>query len=292
MSITTKLENFLINCQATSEEQFLQTLKEFLETNAPQLPVIESLRTQVNMLQNENKSEQEVYDYLLHFISERTSELRVPFVAEKFMRSKPHPTFEQFRHLSPAQLQQCLEYDSSRRTYHDKIVHTVKKNNENTEFVIWLLEKGFKGCQFDTPSICENNNFALLEYYHKNKVCEYINCHALGTVIKDNNVNFFRYILDNDLIEKTFYGYRISLEKMIDNCIEHNRFDMLKELFAKEESGFRDRVRERMFVKPREVNPMAKASNTICLWLWEKDMKWTHIQAKNLNNTFMISFFE
>ena len=109
--MTSKLENFLVNCKAANEEQFLQLLRSFLETNFPQLPIVESLKSQVKEWQAENKSEQEVYEHVLHFINERAAESRIPFVAQKFMRSKPHPTFEQFRRLSPSQLEDCLNYD-------------------------------------------------------------------------------------------------------------------------------------------------------------------------------------
>ena len=286
MSLINKLERFLQSNQDTDEAQFLHSLRCFLETNWSQLPVVESLKSQIGVWRKETKSDQEVCDRLLRFISDR---VETPFVAEKFMRSQP--TFQDFKQLTASQVVACLDYDKSHRTYHDTIVYIIDKTPNNTDFVIWLLREGFTGSVWDTPSICSNNNLRLLQYYHENKVCKEINCHALGTVVKNNNLTFFRYILQNNLIDRDSLGKKVSLGIMLENCILYDRFEILKELFAKEETGCKESVLEAIYLRPTQLNPMHNASNAMCLWLWEHGMKWTQTQAKKIDNAFMVSFF-
>lgn len=268
-----------------NESDFLTNLENFLNQNK-KTRVEHQLLQQIQSWKQFDKSDDRVYALLSDFI--RKNKVHSSFDANKFLNSNPRPNLSMFKSLSSDELKACVAYDKKEFSYHTQIVHVLNKENADTDFIIWLLEQGFQGSSWDTAIICENENLPLLKYYIENKICKDLNCHALGALVKKNNLVMFNYILDNNLIPEEYFSKNATFYSTISNGIEKANLLMLQLLYGKDSKFFRQIIQKEFYGFPPR---MKNAPNTICLWLWENDMKWTQQIANQSNNKFMLSFF-
>lgn len=285
MSLLNNLENFLST--ESRDLQLVDNLKAFLKSIEIENPR-DVLKNRIQIWKSERKTDQEVHSLISEFIREldiRATE------AVKFMLSNPLPNLDDFKRLSPAQLGACLDFDKSQLTYQTQIVHKLNEVNADTEFIIWLIEHGFQGSSSDTYNICKNRNFDLLKYYQDKKVITEVPPAVMLLLIDENDMEFFRYLLDNNLIEEDYWK-NSTFELAIRRCTHysHDRLDMLKLLFAKNGCLFKRLVVEKIYPSHPSLNGMSNASDVLCSWLWRNDMRWTRRVAERARNPVMLSF--
>lgn len=268
-----------------NESDFLSNLENFLNQNK-KTRVEHQLLQQIQSWKQFDKSDDRVYALLSDFI--RKNKVHSSFDANKFLNSNPRPNLNMFKSLSPDELKACVAYDKKQFSYHTQIVYIMNKENADTDLIIWLLEHGFKGSSQDTAYICENENLRLLKYYIENKICSDLDCYTLRALVKKNNLLIFNYILDNNLLPEDYMSRNFTFYGAISECIENSSLEMLQLLYNKDKKFFKEMIQKEFYRFPIR---MKTATNTICLWLWDNDMKWTQQIAKQSNNKFMISFF-
>lgn len=276
MSLLNNLEHF-VNTK-TDDLQFNVNLKEFLRVSEIENPR-DVLKERIQIWKAERKTDEEVRSLISDFIREldiRETE------AVKFMLSNPLPNLVDFKRLSPGLLAACLVFDKSQLDYRNKLVYKLNEVNADTEFIIWLIERGFEGSSSDTHNICKNRNLDLLKYYQDKKIITEVPPSVMSFLIDELDAEFIQYILDNNLIEEDYFGKNRTFELAIRRCINYgqNRIDILKLLFSKNENLFKRVVVDKIYTTCASLSGMGNAKIILCSWLWTNDMKWNMDHVK------------
>lgn len=285
--LLTKLETFLDNIGIVSDEEFIKSLQKFLEQEKKP-KITQELKEIIKQCKQDN--DDMIYKKIRTF-----TENYQTFDPKTFLTSDPLPDFDAFKKLTHEQLQSCVAFDKGFGWFEkNQIVYKLNNLNVDAEFIIWLIDNGFVATEWDLFAICERGQFKLFKFYFERKVIDALhNCHILPIIIKKNNMQFLKYILDNNLIyngtEQTqIYTIKNIFDMYVQACIEHNNIPMLGLLFSKDKENVIEAANYCFNVL---TYPMKKATRDMCLWFWSNNIKWNLDQAKKANNNFMISFF-
>jgi Asp-tRNA(Asn)/Glu-tRNA(Gln) amidotransferase B subunit len=291
MSLLSNLENFVNSVGNISDEKFLQSLHSFMELEKKPKAMIE-LKERIKSWKYYNYSDEDIHRLVNEFIHNHNNP---PAFDPKTFLSKPFPDLEAFQSLSPENLKLCLDFDKKRWNYREQIVYNITNDAWNPELQRWLINAGFNATEWDLFEIFEMEDFNLLKFYFEKKVVQKItNCHLLPIIIEKNNMEFFRYLLDNDLIsnDEAVCVKRIMFESAISQCIKCDNLQMMEMFYNKDKAYFKHIVLNVIYPNETCYNVMTKASKEMCVWLWGNDMKWTKKQAGYAQNKFMSAFFD
>lgn len=184
-------------------------------------------------------------------------------------------------------LTQLKKYDTSIYLSSTGLIHNACIKND-TQLVIWLIEKGFSYySQDDTLEIATHGNFELFMKYKE--LGDKFNPFVPRKLIEYNHFYLFKWMFDNDLVDKTHCDY--AKNYLMLYAIGSNRVKFL-EYMAKEQHmviSFSD------FKKPTTVYEYDlnsqfrnnKVLNETLEWLWTNGYKWTETDAKKFNNKYM-----
>ena len=292
MSLLSKLETFLNSVGNVSDVRFLEILNEFLDHEKKPKALLQ-LKEAMSKWKYHNYTNEQINNLVKEFIHTQNN---LPIIdAEKFLYSKPYPDLEAFKNLTPEQLRLCLECDKKQWNSRQEIVYKINRDAYNPELLIWLIDTGFKATEWDLFEICRRDDVQLFKFYfERNIVGKITNCHILPIVIKNNNMDIFRYVVENDLIcgENVLFTKKLIYENAISECIKSNNLEMMTMLYTKDEPYFKNIVVDQLYNDRTSYNVLNTASKEVCLWLWGNDMKWTAHQAELAKNKFMICFHE
>jgi hypothetical protein len=289
MSLLSKLQTFLDSVGNISDEKFLQKLDEFLDHEKKPKTLLQ-LKEYIAKWNYYNYTDEHINKLVKEFI--HICNNPPTFDAQKFLKTKPYPNLQAFQNLTSEQLRLCLEFDKKQWIYREKIVYNVVVDAYDPQLIVWLINSGFQPSEWDLFEFCRRNDFQLFKFYFERKIVDKVtNCHILPILIKNNNMDIFKYVVENDLISQSLYEKKLIFENAICECAKSNNLEMMTMLFTKDEAYFKSSVVDSVY-NDQFYNAMKNASKEVCLWLWGNDMKWTAKQAGFAKNKFMISFHE
>jgi hypothetical protein len=196
-------------------------------------------------------------------------------------------------------LKKWIELDSKERTFHTKMIYNICiKEPNNTQYIIWLINKGFYVDEWGTASIAESGNLELLLYYHERKIgftpavatmaCKngYLDilkfCYEIGFIAHDHtrdiSMSFMVIAFENNHTHILEY---LKTDKELNFVIELTPWRLIKNASVEE-----------LLTQFKITDKLSKIKNTTLLWLYSNGYKWTKKFALEMNNPFMMSFFD
>lgn len=205
-----------------------------------------------------------------------------------FISKKPLPDLEWFKSLSQNELNFLLEEEKKLR-YDFRVVYRANIENKPTEFVVFLIEKGFTACQYDTVPLSRNGNLELIKYYQNlfNDMDRWKTLNLAGAA-EANHPHILKYFLTH---KEVFDSYSHSVDTLmaIHKSLEQKTPECLKVLLEERQSDVSEAV-YRIYSNKSHWS-LHKPNNQILLFLWDNGLKWTENQARHIDNSFMRSFF-
>ena len=146
---------------------------------------------------------------------------------------------EFFQNLSPNDMKILKRKDRTKNyfTSYMRLVHVACFCNKPTEFIIYLLEQGFSGCQGDITSIIINQNFDLLRYYHEKDVLqgERGDSFCMLRAILANRIDILQYLIEHDFVDmnvrSTWSKYNWTVYRALKAYFETRNTDALWVIF-------------------------------------------------------------
>lgn len=189
--------------------------------------------------------------------------------------------FEQLNKMDADTISALIKYDETAECSDFKLVNNACNQNL-TNTVIWLIEKGFSHYSTDvTQQFALSGNFELMNYYLNKKFK--FNDYCMRKLIEQDHKYLIKWFCENNLLDPNCIDYKY----LLHHAVKHNRVWTLEYLKSKGLEFYKnvyDYDLDFQFISN-------KISNETLIWLWSNGYKWTENQAKKFNNEFMMSFY-
>jgi hypothetical protein len=199
------------------------------------------------------------------------------------------PSFELMKSLDDRIIKRWIELDKKIHT-NLQLLYYVSHSLCDTEYVIWLIDKGFTATSFNTASFAKNGNLELLKYYHSKKLD--FNMYTAKEAVAVNRLDILTWLFDNNLINvklcDTFYHCK---DDLLATAVRVNNIEILEYLKNKNIT-FRVPYYSNNKWNLKDDQPNQKVKNTTLLWLWNNGYTWSKEIAHECGNSFMKSFFD
>jgi hypothetical protein len=152
------------------------------------------------------------------------------------------------------------------------------------DYIIYLINNGFRKSAYDLEPIFKSENFELMKYYYSIKVLANINLEPITFFIKKGRLDIIQWLCG--CFEKQAKAHKTSMmyHAIINNRLEICNFiltlDFNMVLFSASQIT---RVIPEYFLRSKKIN------DETLDWLWSKGMRWTLEEAERINNTYMIT---
>jgi len=237
------------------------------------------------------------------------------------------PSFQFMLSLDTKYITIWINAEISITNYKLYLIHNACIQNLDTQYIIWLIDKGFKISSYDTAIIAKNGNFELLKYYHKLDID--FNIYTAFETIKYNRLDILKWLAGigkiknvNKNINKNKHGkihiksnYKLNqkINQKLNqklNCKINNKYNFNVDgtIFLMDIALIHNHIRilsyckynlglnfnllpgwKSIYDKYKYSILNKKLNNSTLKWLWYNGYKWTIKDAELCNNNFMKS---
>jgi len=202
------------------------------------------------------------------------------------------PKLYDLKLYNPEIIKRWVELDNMENIEYQMVFNACKQNYSD-EYIIYLIESGFKPSIYDTLYIAENKHFELLEYYINNKLP--YNEFTPNEIIRQGRLDILDWLFTKNMIKSNMYEYLIDSAIMFNDIFimdylkeYHDIFNLLDSNILCKSNSDKYNIYKRLHNE--FIN--GKVNNVMLAWLWGNTIKWTKEDAIKFNIPFMLSFYQ
>ena len=200
------------------------------------------------------------------------------------------PKFDLLKNLDDRIIKRWIELDN--KTHPNlQLLYNVSRSLCDTEYVIWLVEKGFCTKPYNTSFFAEHGNFDLLKYYHSKKL--EFNMYTAKSAVHANRLDILKWLFDNNKLISVKLGdnYYDCKEYLMPTAVRVNNIEIL-EYLQSNNITFRVPYYSNNICDLKDGRKTKTVKNSTLVWLWNNGYKWSKEIANTCDNAFMKSFFD